>query len=105
MVELTPPDRDRCQADVPGNGPFTMGGPIGDPKNGYRVRCGNKPTVIVTEREFGQDGQRGSMSLCEGCLAELHKQKGRKFADVQAIVRCSSVCRAGSSESLGASNN
>jgi hypothetical protein len=63
-----------------------MGGPIGDPKNGYRVRCGNKPTVIVTEREPGEDGLHGSMSLCDGCLAVLHKQRGKEFADVEKIL-------------------
>lgn len=82
---LTPPDLDRCQCDKPGNGPFIMGGIIGNPKNGYRVRCQNKPTVIVTEREPGEDGLRGSMSLCDGCLAALDEQLGNEFADVKKI--------------------
>lgn len=84
---LTPPDRERCQADVPGNGPFTLGGKIGNPKNGYRVRCENKPTVVVTERNPGADGLRGSMSLCEDCLAALHTQHGKGYADAQPLSR------------------
>lgn len=79
---LTPPDKERCQADVPGNGPFTLGGKIGNPKNGYRVRCENKPSVIVSERVPGPDGLRGSMSLCQGCHAELLKQHGPNYAPV-----------------------
>lgn len=72
---LTPPDPDRCQAYVPGNGPFTLGGTIGDPRNGYRVRCDNRPDVLVTEDEPGADGRRGSMSLCRRCLTVLREQQ------------------------------
>lgn len=75
----------RCQADVPGNGPFTIGGEIGDPRNGYRVRCKNKPTVIVTERDYGPDGEKGSMSLCKNCLAAFFFQMGADYADVKKI--------------------
>ena len=84
---LTPPDKERCQADVPGNGPFTIGGKIGDPRNGYRVRCENKPTVIVTERKPGTDGLRGSMSLCANCLAALYEQHDADYVDVQPLSR------------------
>ncbi len=75
LKPLIPPDPDRCQAKVPGNGPFTMGGPIGNPKNGYRVRCENRADVIITEDEPGPDGLRGSMSLCAECLGVLRKQQ------------------------------
>lgn len=78
---LTPPDSERCQAEVPGNGPFTIGGKIGNPKNGYRVRCENKPSVIVIEKRPGPDGKRGSMSLCAKCLVVFRKQCGEDFAD------------------------
>lgn len=74
MSELIPPDPKQCQAEVPGNGPFTMGGEIGDPRNGYRVRCKNKPTWIATEKKPGADGFTGSMSLCEACKAAMEKQ-------------------------------
>lgn len=71
--ELTPPDLNQCQADKPGNGPFTMGGEIGNPRDGYRVRCRNKPTCIAIEREPGADDQVGSMSLCDECRGVLEK--------------------------------
>jgi hypothetical protein len=67
MSKLEPVDRERCQADKPGNGPFVMGGEIGDPKNGYRIRCKNKPTYIATEKQPGKDGKIGAMSLCGLC--------------------------------------
>jgi hypothetical protein len=72
-MSLTPPDRKQCQADVPGNGPFTMGGEIGDPKNGYRVRCKNEPVVIAYEVEPGPDGLMGAMSLCPKCLEAFRR--------------------------------
>lgn len=73
-MPLEPPDLDRCQADVPGNGPFTMGGEIGNPRNGYRVRCKNRPRWIAVEKKPGPDGQVGSMSLCDECAAIMEKQ-------------------------------
>lgn len=85
MTELTPPDRKRCQALVPGNGPFTMGGKIGDPRDGYRVRCENKPVVIAVERKPGPDGLRGSMSLCAECRDAFHRQMGLDYADEEPV--------------------
>lgn len=71
---LTPPDRERCQARVPTGGPFVIGGPSGDPRDGYRVRCTNTPVVIATEVAPGEDGRKGSMSLCERCRGEFEKE-------------------------------
>ncbi len=79
-LSLTPPDPERCQADKPGNGPFTIGGEIGDPKNGYRTRCRSKPEVIAVEVKPGGDGQRGSMALCGPCKAAMIKERGQGFA-------------------------
>lgn len=73
--ELTPPDKDRCQAHVPTVGPFQMGGPPGDPDDGYRRRCDNKSEFIVTETNPGEDGQCGAMALCADCFW-VFKQKG-----------------------------
>ncbi len=73
---MTPPDLKRCQAQVPGNGPFTMGGKIGDPRDGYRVRCESEPTVVVTEVAAASDGRKGSMALCDDCLAAFKGQDG-----------------------------
>lgn len=77
---LEPPDYERCQADMPGNGPFTVGGPIGDPKNGYRTRCKNLPSVIATEKRPGEDGRIGSMSLCVDCIHKFIEMYGDDHA-------------------------
>lgn len=82
---LVPPDAKRCQAEKPGNGPFVMGGEIGNPRDGYRVRCRNKPTVIAREREPGADGQRGSMSLCPECQTVFIRQLGTDVASFRPI--------------------
>ena len=79
-MSLTPPDPERCQADVPGPGPFSLGwgpGGPGNPKDGYRTRCYAPPTVIVVESQPNPtDGLCGSMSLCASCLAVLEEQEG-----------------------------
>ena len=77
---LIPPDLNRCQAEKPGNGPFVIGGEIGNPKNGYRIRCRNKPTVIATEKKPGKDGRCGSMSLCDECHNVFIEQLGKNYA-------------------------
>ena len=77
---MIPPDLKQCQADKPTGGPFILGGEIGDPRNGYRIRCRNEPTVIAIENEPGEDGKRGSMSLCDRCKAAAIKQLGESFA-------------------------
>lgn len=71
MSELTPPDRARCQADIPtGHSFLSFGGKPG------RVRCEKTPQVIVAERAPGPDGQQGSMSLCLQCLQVMSTQGG-----------------------------
>lgn len=79
-LELTPPDTERCQSEMPnGEGPFTLGG-------GHKmVRCTHKPTVIVTEKESYEDGQTGSMSLCGDCLGVFHAQEGEPEVFVKRI--------------------
>jgi len=68
--ELTPPDRDRCQAEKPnGNTFMTLGGRPG------LVRCENKPVVIIHETEPDRNGLLGSMSLCQGCLKVFNEQQ------------------------------
>lgn len=62
---LTPPSRERCQAEITTTpSPFTMGGDL-SPKT---ERCAQKPRHLLTEIEPGSDGRRGSMSLCDECL-------------------------------------
>jgi hypothetical protein len=77
---LEPVDYERCQADVPGPGPFVMGGDTGDPMNGWRVRCPNLPSVVAAEKEPGEDGRIGSMSLCMNCMHEFLRQHGDDYA-------------------------
>jgi len=85
MAELEPVDLKQCQADKPGNGPFTIGGVIGDPKNGYRIRCKYTPTFVATEKMPGDDGKCGAMSLCEECKRVFIEQLGIDFASFSEI--------------------
>jgi len=63
-MKLIPPDIKQCQAEKPSGHTFmTLGGRPG------LVRCSNKPTYVITETKKGADGKRGSMSLCDSCLA------------------------------------
>lgn len=72
--KMTPADKKRCQAEItPAYNAFT----IGDVRKA--VRCENKPVVIITEKEPGADGQKGSMSLCKECLKEAEKQLPELF--------------------------
>lgn len=85
MTLLEPPDKSRCQADKPGPGPFALGGDLGDPCNGYRVRCKATPTVIVTQTKPDADGLQGSMSLCSKCHAVLIEQMGADYTTEEKI--------------------
>jgi len=77
--KLTPPDKEQCQRMFV-NGSFMS---FGKPQ---QVRCKEKPTVIVTEREPNpSDGQRGSMSLCHACWKHMQEAMGTDFADAEPI--------------------
>lgn len=66
MKTLTPPDLERCQAEIrPAHSFMTLG-----PRPSYE-RCREKPTAIVKELKPGEDGQCGSMALCTGCLIQF----------------------------------
>ena len=80
LAELTPPDTERCQAEMPnGEGPFTLGG-------GHKmIRCENEPTVILTEKGPDDFGQTGAMSLCGDCLAVFNEQEGTPEVFVRRI--------------------
>lgn len=81
LPPLTPPDLKRCQAEKPNGHSFmTLGGVPG------RVRCEDKPTVIVTEVVPGPDGRRGSMSLCHHCWAVALKQLGADSITAEPIL-------------------
>ena len=77
---LIPPDKERCQCMKPNGCTFmSLGGAPG------LVRCSDKPTVIVREVRPGDDGRRGSMSLCDHCLGVMQQQCGTGFATVTPI--------------------
>ena len=81
LPPLTPPDRKRCQAEVPNGATFmTVGGRPG------RVRCKNKPTVIIMEVVSGKDGRHGSMALCHSCWAVAIKQLGSFSISAEPII-------------------
>jgi hypothetical protein len=63
-VSVTIPiDPKQCQAEKGGAFMFGPG----------RMRCTYEATAIVFESEPGEDGQVGSMALCEGCLLAFAK--------------------------------
>ena len=41
-------------------------------------RCSNVPTVVATEIKPGDDGARGSMSLCDECRAVFVRKYPRR---------------------------
>lgn len=73
-TELIPPDLKQCQAMKPNGHTFMSFGGIPG-----RIRCEEKPTVIITEKEQQGDGKKGSMSLCVECLEQAQRQLGDTF--------------------------
>ncbi len=78
-MALKPPDLKRCQGEQRVYQPFTMGGVVS-----RFERCGNKPSVVATETEPGDDGQKGSMSVCPSCLVALKAMRtGLRFTKIR----------------------
>lgn len=70
MKPLIPPDLKQCQAEkTTGDSFMTIGG-----RPGKMERCKAVPTVVVRERKPGEDGRRGSMSLCDSCLTAFRER-------------------------------
>jgi hypothetical protein len=77
---LTPPDRERCQAEKPNGHTFmTLGGRPG------RERCTARPVTIATEVAPDRHGRRGSMSLCADCWAVMIRQLGAFYASFEPV--------------------
>jgi hypothetical protein len=76
MSTLIPPDFAVCQALVPNPryNPLAFG--YNAVMRNRVIPCRNAPTTLVTERRSGTDGQRGSMTLCDTCLAVAQRQLG-----------------------------
>lgn len=49
------------------------------------IRCDNKPVVIIKENKKDEDGLRGSMSVCGGCLKTAKKKLGPKYFTITKI--------------------
>jgi len=62
-AQLVPPDLKQCQVEKSTYSPFILGGKVHDWK-----RCPSAAAVLVTERDPGGDGLRGSMTMCMACL-------------------------------------
>jgi hypothetical protein len=78
---IQPVDTKRCQSEKPNGHSFmTLGGVPG------LVRCSNTPIVIVIEAVKGKDGLKGSMSLCDECLAVALKQLPEGYFDIINIL-------------------
>lgn len=82
LAPLTPPDRERCQAEVHSYNAWVMGGSCHEVK-----RCEAKPTVIAKETKPAPDGRRGSMSLCGKCFGAMVEKLGPDFATSTKIRR------------------
>lgn len=81
MPELTPPDFGCCQAEITdAHNPFGIGAPPPSPR-----RCTARPQYLLTEKEPGEDGQRGSMTLCESCLEQFRQRMPADYAEVKAL--------------------
>ena len=76
-MALTPPDLTQCQAEK--GGAFMLGPGL--------MQCNDTPTVIATENDPGDDGLRGSMSLCESCKAEFLSRFGADYATFSEIAQ------------------
>lgn len=75
MAARTPPDLLQCQAErYNGANAFTVGG-----APAY-TRCKENPVAIATETTVDEDGDIGSMSLCENCINAMLTQYGDDFA-------------------------
>ena len=78
-VKLTPVDKKQCQANIQINNFMSMGGFI------RQERCKNLPLYIAKENKPGEDGRRGSMSLCDSCVDNLLRQFPVDYATLTLI--------------------
>ena len=80
-MALEPADSNRCQAEILSGSFMTLG-----PRRWER--CTKKPTVVASEVNPGEDGENGSMSLCDSCL-EMFKRKFKNWKKEFTIARIS----------------
>ena len=65
-----PADKKQCQAEKRIGSAWSLGG-VPEFK-----RCTEKPVVIAYEIQPGDDGEKGSMSLCSDCMNKFKSQMG-----------------------------
>ena len=83
-IKLIPPDKKQCQRNfLEGCWPDAKHFMVMGPKN--LRRCTNKPVVIAYEKNVGEDGVKGSMSLCQTCWSDMIKMCGEDFATFMPI--------------------
>jgi hypothetical protein len=75
---LVPPDLNRCQATMMSGSFMTLG-----PR--HRIQCDAVPSWIAIERGLGEDGQIGSMSLCNDCAKTCLKKFGKDRIKLRSI--------------------
>lgn len=63
------PDLKRCQAEWTKYNAFVMGGPTKT-----SGRCDSRAVFIAFEKDIGEDGKVGSMTLCAHCREILDAQ-------------------------------
>ena len=80
--DIEPPDLERCQANIRNGSFMSLGKPTVS-------RCKNKPTTVAFENKPGDDGKKGSMSLCDDCRKVFVKRFGADYATIALI---SPVC-------------
>lgn len=82
LEPLIPPDTEQCQAEHTAPTNFMT---LGGPPVGTMVRCKNKPTHLLKENKPDEDGRRGSMTLCDECLAVFKKEFPASFATITPL--------------------
>jgi len=79
MDKLDPTNVLHCQRWF-GSSPFTLG--ISPPR-----QCGKLPVFIAVEKESGDDGEQGAMSLCADCAKDFELRGQTEKAWLFPIVR------------------
>lgn len=78
LAPLIPPDLNQCQAEILGGSFMTLG-----PRP--MIRCKNSPVWIARENTPGEDGRKGSMSLCADCTLAMIRRFGKDYCTFKPI--------------------
>lgn len=87
-MKRIPADKKQCQVEIPDGTNFMTLGGVANPAAGRRVRCTNKPTMIVFQTKPDKlDGKKGSMSMCDSCFEVFKKQVGLRGHKVKKLTK------------------